>query len=150
MRNIGKHVSKSTAHKYSYIDNLKNMDYEPTIDDTLKFPETDDKERDFSLPKSSKKRPIPLKNKFHDHIEQNWLSYLIGIIGIIFFYFMVDSKTDISRIDTNVSNIKDDVNELKNDHKENINTLHKQKLEILENKYRIKAIEATTQAIKKK
>lgn len=131
------HTGKSKVEKDYYSRFIKNLDYEPTVDETIKFPETDDTKRDFSLPKSSEKRKVRLTQKISDHFNDNWLHWIIGAVAMILIFLMVDSKVDIKGIETNVDNIKDEVKDIKDSQKEIRNKLHDQDLQIQENKIRI-------------
>jgi len=143
MRDIKKHIPKSNAHREYYVKVLKNLDYEPTVDDTLKFPETDDKDKDYSLPTTEKRRRLPFKTQIREHFEENWIKYVVGIISAVLFFLMVESKIDISVIKEKINNLREDIIEVKSLTKENRNKLDNQEKEILENKYKIKYLENT-------
>ncbi len=141
MRDKHNHIAKTPKHKEYYMKNLKNMDYEPTIDEAIKFQDTDDNERDFSIPKSSNARPLPFFDQLKNHFEKNWIGYVISIGCLVLIFLMFDSKKEFSRIDITINNVKEDVTELKVICKENSDKIHKTELELLDEKYRIKSIE---------
>jgi len=136
------HMGKSKMERDYYSRFIKNLDYEPTIDETIKFPETDDTKRDFSLPKSSDKRKVSLKQKLSDHFEENWIRWVIGAFVVLLIFLMYDSKVDIKGIETNVDNIKEDMKDVKGSQKEIQNKLHEQDLKIQENKIKLESIES--------
>ena len=145
MRKSSQHTPKSQAEREYYSKALKHLDYQPTVDDTIKFPETDDANRDYSLPTSSVRRRPKLKQQILSHFEENWIKWLLAGISIIIFYLMVDSKIGISTIDTKVDIMKEDILELKGTEKENIERFHKQDLQLQETKLRVDAIEKRTE-----
>jgi len=100
MKKRGTYNGKTRQAKDYYAKTIKNQDYEPTVDETINFPETDDVEKDFSLPKSTKKRKPKFKQVIIDHFNENWLYWVVGIICIVIFFYMVDAKVDIKGIDT--------------------------------------------------
>lgn len=108
---------------------------EPTVDETIIFPETDDNKRDFSLPKSSNKRKISIKQKLSDHFYENWVNWLVGAVAMILIFLMIDSKVDIKGIETNVDNIKEDMKDVKETQKEINNKVHDQDLKFKRIKY---------------
>lgn len=139
------HIGKSSYEKDYYSRQIKNLDYEPTIDETINFPETESAKRDYSIPKSTKKRKPKLKQKIIDHIEENWIKWAIGFAALVLLYFFVDSKVDIKGIDTKVDVIKEDVKELKQNQKENVEKFHQQDMKIQENKLHIEEIDKAKQ-----
>lgn len=134
------HTGKTKFEKDYYSRIIKNLDYEPTVDETIKFPESDDSKKDFSVAKSSSKRKISLKEKLSYHFEENWLHWVIGVVAAVLLFLMVNSKVDIKGIETNVENIKEDVEEVKGSQKEINDKLHKQDMKIQENQLRIESL----------
>ena len=141
MRKTSQHAGKSRAEKEYYSKALKHIDYEPTVDETMKFPETDDAARDYSTPTSTHRRKTPIKQQIIDHFEENWIKWVIVGASIVIFYLMVDSKIAISTIGTKVDVIKEDVSELKKAEKDNQKRFHQQDLQIQEARLRIDAFE---------
>lgn len=139
------HIGKSKFQKDYYSRQIKSLDYEPTIDETINFSETESSKRDYSVPKSTKKRKQKFKQQLIDHFEDNWLKWVIGFVTLFLLFFLVDSKVDIKGIDTKVDVIKEDVNELKQNQKENVEKLHQQDMKTQENKLRIEELEKSKQ-----
>ena len=141
MRKTHNHTTKSKIEREYYAKALKDLDYEPTVDETIKFPETDDRKRDFSLPKSPHRRKISFKQKVSDHFEENWIKWLLTGACVVIFFLMIDSKTHIASINTKVDTIKEDVTELKKTEKENLERFHKHELELQEVKFKMEVLE---------
>lgn len=142
------HTGKSKYEKDYYSRQIKNLDYEPTVDETINFPETESAKRDYSVPKSSVKRKPKIKQQIIDHFEENWLKWVVGFVALFLLYFLVDSKVDIKGIDTKVDIIKEDVNELKQNQRDNVEKIHQQDMKIQENKFHIEEIDKTKNAKK--
>ena len=142
MRQSTSHKIKSRAEREYYAKALKNLDYEPTVDDTLDFPETDDKDRDYSIPTSPHRRKkTSMKQKLIEHFEDNWIKWVFAGVGTIIFFFMIDSKVDITRIDTKVEIMSEDVIDLKKSDKENLERFHKHELELQKANLKIESLE---------
>jgi hypothetical protein len=141
MKRENTHVPKTRPEKDYYARYIKTQDYEPTVDETLKFPSTDDDKKDFSNQKSKKKRKTSFQQKVIDHFEENWIKWLGGLIITILLWLMFDSKISIAGIDFKVGRIQEDVKELKQTDKETNDRLQRQELDIRENQIKIEGIE---------
>ena len=141
MRNPSGHAGKSKSAREYYTKAIKHLDYEPTLDESLKFPESDDTQRDYSVQKSPKRRKPTIKQQFLDHWEENWVRWLIAGVGIVLLYLMVDSKIAITAINGKVDNIKEEVTELKQVNKSNQDRFQQQELKLQEQHFRISSIE---------
>jgi len=141
MRKSQSHVPKSNLEKEYYMKGIKNFDYEPTVDEAIKFPVTDNTDRDFSVQTSPHRRKSNFNESFFNHLEDNWIKWLIAGIGFVIFYLMVDSKIDITRILTNVENLKQDVTRLNDGQEQNAEKIQKQEIEIEKTKMKIEFIE---------
>jgi hypothetical protein len=141
MKRDNSHIAKSRPEKDYYAKYIKTQDYEPTVDETLKFPSTDDDKKDFSNQKSKKKRKATFQQKLQDHFEENWLKWVVGFVATILIWLMFDSKSSIGVLDIKVGRVQDDIKELKTVDKETNKRLQDQELNLRENKIRIENIE---------
>jgi len=141
MRKTSPHAGKSKAEKEYYSKALKHLDYQPTVDETIKFPETDDADKDYSIPTSTHRRRTNLKQQICDYFEDNWIKWLLAGIGAVIFYLMVGAKISISTVETKVDIIMEDVTDLKKVEKEHQERFHQQDLQIQESRLRIQALE---------
>ncbi len=141
MRNPGSHTGKSRPEREYYTKAIKHLDYEPTLDESLKFPETDDTQRDYSVQKSPKRRKPTIKQQLFDHWEENWVKWLIAGVGAVLLYLMLDSKVAITAISGKVDVIKEEVTELKQVNKTNQERFQQHELKIQEQHFRMSSIE---------
>ncbi|MFA6925298.1 MAG: hypothetical protein WC223_13715 [Bacteroidales bacterium] len=141
MRKANSHISKTKPEKDYYTKYIKTQDYEPTVDETLKFSETDDDKKDFSNQKSKKKRKPKLQQQIYEHFEENWIKWASGLIIALLVWLMFDSKLSISGINYKVDRIQDDVKELKQTDKETNQHIQQQDLNIKENQIKIENLE---------
>ncbi len=141
MRKNNSHVSKTKPERDYYSKYIKSQDYEPTIDETLKFPSTDDDKKDFSNSRTRKKRKPTFQQQLSDHWHENWPKWIGGGIVAILFWLMFDSKIEINSINYNVNDIKEDIQDMKKVDKETNEHLQNQDLNIRENQIRIENIQ---------
>ncbi len=132
-RKSSKHVAKNPAEKRFYHDYIKNQDYVPTVDESLKFKETTDQDKEFQVNENERRRPKPVIEQLKDHISEHWVAWVIGVITVAFSYFMVNSKVDIARIFEKTENIEKRIDNISDDIKE-INAKTEQKIDEIEGK----------------
>ena len=98
-RNTGQ-TTKNKVQKDFYSKYIKEQNYEPTVDDSLNFDTSNDKEEDFSLQKADRKRKEPKKDLILRHFEENWVKWLFSFVGIALLYFFFTFQVNLSRTDT--------------------------------------------------
>ena len=147
-RKSSKHVAKNPAEKKFYHDYIKNQDYVPTVDESLKFKETTDQDKEFQVSENTKRRPKPVLEQIKDHISEHWVAWVIAVVTVVFSYFMVNSRVDIARIfektdniEKSMDNISDDLKEMNANTEQKIDEIetknHEQDIEIKENELRL-------------
>jgi cell division protein FtsL len=146
------HSSKTPSEKQYYSDFIRNRDYSPTVDESLKFEETTDENSEFTIGASTKRRRKPVREQFADHLHEFWFQYLAGGVAVVFIFLMVDSKVDFARLFEKTDNIEENIKEVKTSIKdleqeqkketEKINDKLKQHdLELKENQIKIENLE---------
>jgi hypothetical protein len=140
MRESKNHTSKNFNEKESYRRYIKQTDYEPTVDETLKFNSTDEQQKGLAQTTAGY-RGISLHTSVTNHLKEHWGEYLIAFLLIIMSYFMYESKIDINGINIKVNSIEDDVKELKTEQKELNQKNHEQDLKIQKNDLKIEEID---------
>jgi hypothetical protein len=128
------------AERSYYGKYIRKLDYSPTIEEKLPFSGSDESKEDLSEPTAKKARPIPFQQRFSDHISENYISWIIGIVVIIFVFLMYGAKIDISDIKIHIDIIRGDVTELKGLTKENAEKSHKHDMELQKNSIHIKSL----------
>ena len=109
-----KHQPKSDYQVRRYLDAIKKSDYEPTIDDSLNFSETDDKSKDLSVSEAiNKRRRPPFKYRLADHFTENWIYWVIGFVGTILFLFLFDFNRDLGKLEGNVEIMQGSISDIK-------------------------------------
>ena len=134
-RNSG-HNSKSKAQRDFYTKYIKEQNYEPTIDESLSFDNSNNKEEDFSLQRAPRKRRESNSEIFKRHFSENWLTWLVSVIGISLFYFFVTFQLNLSKIDSKSNENEKDISNLDSKIDKEVNKKDSQ-IEKLEDKIEI-------------
>lgn len=139
-RNKG-HASKSRFERDYYTRYIKSRDYEPTVDESLKFEDSSDSKPDYSEPTTNKSRKVSLKHQLEDYIKENWIPGAIGLIVVIGGYFMGSSQISMGKIETLLFKMDEDVKEIKEDIKGSNTKLDKIDDQSKENSWKLDQIE---------
>jgi hypothetical protein len=132
-----KHVSKNPRQRSYYVKEIKKTESEPTVDDSLKFKDSDDDEADWSISKTKTRRPPKASERVKDHLKENWVAYLVGAVGTILFIFMFDFNRDMGKVEGKVDIIESSVKEVGQSVKELNDKVHNQDLKIQDNQIRL-------------
>lgn len=136
------HIPKSLPHRENYLKYLKTLENEPTLPEPAPLTPSNEGGEELREPTSKRKRDINVGQRLKDHIHDNLATWLCSLAGLLFFYFMVDSKIDIARISSTIDAIKNDIVGLKADNKQQSDKGHERDLTIREYKIRIENLEA--------
>lgn len=138
---MSSHTYKNQREKANYKRYIRQLDYEPTLDERVNFPESDKTDEELSISETSKRRRESNSEIIGEYIKKNWVAWLIGIFTLGLLYFMGDAKIDIARLfeknETNKENIIKNTSEIEKQKEIN----HKQDLNIQENRHNIEDIE---------
>ncbi|MEX0313273.1 MAG: hypothetical protein AB3N18_03775 [Allomuricauda sp.] len=144
MSKRGGRKPKSRAERDYYNRLIRQQDFEPTKSESLDFNESNDKDEDYSIPTSSKRRKRSFGDIIRDHVSEKKAEYIFGIIGIILLFLMVNSKVDLATIKEQISGLQEDSDRIESDLdeieekiNENYEKLHKQEIQINENRFNI-------------
>ncbi len=142
------HVGKSKQEKRNYLTYIKWLDYEPTVDETLGFAESDEPGEDLTVPTLKRKRSINTKQHVMEYFSENWLNYVIGLIALTLVFLMYDSKLELAKIDVGLAVQKENISSIKSDTKQQGQENHAQDIKINENRYRIDSLEKRLEDVK--
>lgn len=138
------HTPKTQSQRQVYNRYIERLDYDPTVDDALNFPNSTKPGEELSEPTSKRKRRINTGERFIDHFKENWLNWLIGAFIIVFLWLMVDSKIDLAKISVTLENLKDNLSEVEQINQKNLDKNIDQDLRINEHKMKIESLEKKT------
>ena len=77
------HKTKSQRKREALYKAVRTVDYEPTVDDSLQFPSSDDKKSDYSTPTEQRTRPPKMSERISDHVKEHWIAWLVGAIAAV-------------------------------------------------------------------
>ena len=137
----GSHTGKSRPAREAYSRYIKTLDYEPTAQEGTPFERSSESGEEFKEPTSARKRQVKIGQRIKDHFLNNWLNWAVGVVIVVLFFLMVDSKVDLARIGSTIDAIKENVKSLIIESKTQGNKIHEQDLSIRENSLRIQQIE---------
>jgi len=135
------HTGKSKKEKEYYKMAIHKLDYEPTVDDSLVFPASDSTEEDLSVSKTQKMQKIKFTDKLMEHLQNNWIGWLIGIITAALIFFVNNFSGDIGEVKGRLFGVIENINRIESLVKENIDENYKQNLLINENRIRMDFLE---------
>jgi len=135
------HKGKSRSSREQYNRYIKTRDYEPTVDDTLSFSQSDQSGEELGEPTSTRKRKVNTKQYILEHLSENWLNYVVVMATIVLVYLMYDSKVDLACIDVNITAQKEDISDLELETKQQIKKNYSQDVDINENRVRLDTLE---------
>ena len=150
---------KSEVQMKELYDILKDINYQPTVDESHDFnPSDDPEEKELPLEAQNKLKLLVSKMLLvYKHFKKNKINYIFGVIIFILTIFfgtytfilgqhdskistlnekIDDIKIDIKSLETADENTIEKLNQLKD---EIIDKLHKQDIKILKNKYENKS-----------
>ena len=138
MSNRDSHAGKSLQQKESYKRYLTNIDYEPTLDDSLQFNNTEKAGEDLSESTIKKRRPVSLKYQIIEYVKEYWFSYLIAGFVIICLYLINETRIVNKLFDYKLSELKSSFDKMDVKSEEHNKTIieNKIKIEMLEKKFK--------------
>ena len=108
------HVPKSNQMKQNYRQYIETLDYQPTVDESLDFKQTNKSGEDLSTVDTERKRPSDPSDKIKEHFAKNWLIWVLCALSAGIGYLVFDSKVAFTRYETILSTQKDKLSDLKN------------------------------------
>lgn len=139
------HVAKSDVAREMYRRYIGKLDYEPTLDETLPFAESDRGTGELAQAVPVTKRRATFSERFSEHFHEHWVEWIMSALLVVLMYFMFGSKMDISNIKTVLGNIKERLSEVQSDVKSNTSANHAQDLSIRETQLRIETLSKDTE-----
>jgi len=138
---MSSHTYKNQMEKANYKRYIRQLDYEPTLNESVNFPESDKTDKEFSISNVPDTKRESNSEIIGEYIKKNWLPWSIGIFAFILIFLTVDSKVDIATIFEKTETIKENLDEIKDDIEDIKKTNHNQDLKIQENKFKTEEVE---------
>jgi len=128
------HVPKTDQMKRNYRRYIGTMDYQPTVDESLDFEQTNQSGEDLSSVDTNKKRPSDPSDKIKDHFANNWLIWVLCALSAGIGFLVFDSKVAFTRYETILTTQNEKLNDLKSSEGDLQNNDRSQDLKIQENR----------------
>jgi hypothetical protein len=141
MKRTDRHVGKSFREREYYSKKIRGLDYEPTIDETLKFDESDESKKDFSLPTTRATRPRKVSERITDHLKENWIAWIFALIGLTIVYYGFTFNRALGTLEGIMGELRDTVKNMHENFKGLDDKFHSHDLEIQKNSLKIEQIE---------
>lgn len=77
---------KTPREREYFTREIKKVDYQPTIDESLDFHSSDDNQSDLSISKVAATRPPKIKERLADHFKENWITWVVGGISVLLVF----------------------------------------------------------------
>jgi hypothetical protein len=130
---MNKHsIPKTPQEKSNFKRYIRELDYEPTMDERFKFSESDIGDKDFSISQALVSPSPSGISRLKDYFSENWIAWLVGGVVIILTFLMIESKVDLAKLFEKVDQNKEEINSVKEDVKTINEVNHNQDLKIQE------------------
>ncbi len=133
-----KHGSKGQRERDYYSKVIKKTDYEPTVDESLKFPSSDSKEEDYSVSKAKNSRPPKTTDRIASHFKEYWIGWVVSLTAFFLILFAVDFNRDMGKVEGKIENIDNSISNIDKTYSQLNDKVHEQDLKIRENQVHIK------------
>jgi len=134
------HVGKSSQEKTSYIKQLQNLNYEPTVEPKPIFYESDDSVEEIPGQISAESRPQTIRDSISG-IKKYWAQVLIAILVMFVGLFLYNISRDIGSLQGSLIEIKNIIQNFQDKLQKIEDKVQGQGLEIREQKVRIDYLE---------
>ena len=141
MSNRYMHTGKSKKEKEYYIQKIHKLDNEPTVDDSLSFSASDSTEEDLRISKTQKMQKMKFTDKLIEHLQSNWISWLVVVIAAALSFFIYHFNGDMGEVKGRLFGVSENINRIESLVKENLDENQKQDLLINENRIRMNFLE---------
>jgi len=129
MSNRDRHVGKTFQQKAAYGRYIQTLDYEPTLNEALDFPSTEQGGEELSESTSKRNPRGYTKNRIREHIKEHWIEWIIGGLVLFGLYLMNESRVTTAIMGKTVGDTSTKVESIQSDLKsldQKVNTLELQ------------------------
>jgi len=106
------HVAKTGRQKEYYVKQLGTLGYEPTVEEEPVFPDSDELEKDYSVPTNLPRRPTTFSDSAQTFIKKNWTGLVISLIAGLIILFCYNFSKDIGMLQGSLNEIRNSFDSL--------------------------------------
>ncbi|MBN8652650.1 MAG: hypothetical protein J0L67_14555 [Cytophagales bacterium] len=140
-RKVNQHTTKNPAQRRSYSKAIKDLTYDPTVDDSLSFSSSDDPTDKYKVEDVPPKRPISFGDRLVDIRDKYGWTVVGSIILVLATYFVFDFNHDLTEVKTKQEGTKEDVEDVKSDIEKINDKNQQQDLKLKEQEVKLQFIE---------
>ena len=93
------HVVKNRSEKQYYNKEIHKQNYDPTVDDSLEFFDSDRGDDEIRITKNQRLQKVSGWVKVGDFIKDNWMKVVLSAVSFILVFFIFDFNRDIGKIE---------------------------------------------------
>jgi hypothetical protein len=134
------HQKKSRSHIDDYNSAIRKQRYDPTVDERINFRDSTTPGEDLTEP-VRQRRPTNLFAQIGEHVREHWVEGVIGIVVVVFFYFLVDAKVNFTQLFSRVDQQEKYLDRMDSQLRSIENKNTEQELRMRENTFRIEHLE---------
>jgi hypothetical protein len=147
-RKVNQHTTKNSAQRRNYSKAIKDLTYDPTVDDSLNFSSSDDPTDKYKVEDVPPKRPVTFGDRLNDIRDKYGWTVLGSIILVATTYFVFDFNRDLTEVKTKQDGTKEDLQEVKSDIKNIDEKNQQQDLKLKEQEVKIQFLEQQKEEMK--
>jgi len=93
------HVAKSRGEKQYYNKEIHKQNYDPTVDDSLDFYDSDRGDDEIRITKNQKLQQVSGWVKVGEFLKENWMKVVLSAVSFILVFFIFNFNRDIGKIE---------------------------------------------------
>lgn len=131
------HVGKGQLDKQRYQKYIGKLPSEPTLEQKLPFPDSNQDGEDYATATASRERPVSYGERVRNHFKEQWPAWLATAIVAVGGYFVFQFRLDMQKVDLTGQETRREVATAQADIKGLTQKNSDQDLKIQENAFRI-------------
>lgn len=135
-RKENKHTSKSPSQRRNYSKAIRELSYDPTVDDSINFSSSDEVSERYKVEDVPPKRPVTINDRLAEIRDKHGLTIIGSIIFLVATYFVFDFNRDLTEVKAKQENLKENIQEIKSDIKDLRNKDQEHELKLKEQEIR--------------
>lgn len=108
------HVGKSKYEKQFYKKVIHEQDYDPTVDDSLEFSDSDKGDEEVKVTRNDQLQKVSGWVKAGDFLKENWMKFAVSAIAFLLIFFVFNFNRDIGKLEGRFDSIERDNSDFKN------------------------------------
>ena len=100
-RSMGRndHTAKSRSERQYYAKQIHRQDYDPTSDDSLDFPDSDDPSEELAVSPTNRLQTVNPISKVSLYIRDHWVEFLVAAVALVLGFFLFEFNRDMGRVE---------------------------------------------------